>query len=202
MEVLSWIHELSQHAKPSDYTLVQACTFAYHCTHLLRRVRKIITGNSYLMMATYLSIFQQMVDIEKIWCSSYDSAQPSIWSIGVHAYQGNFQMHLSASVLTLLTRAYQSGCSQQQHTQFTAMQECCIATFRVTATKILRMQGMSQSTSHLPSDKFSLGWADAVMVYGSLRTITISPISLDWQRNAANRICAIIKERLGFQFLL
>jgi hypothetical protein len=144
---------------------------------------------------------QQMDEIEKIWCSSYDSAQPSIWSIGVHAYQGNFQMHLSASVLTLLTRACQSGCSQQQHTQITTMQERCSATFRATATKILQMQGMSQSNSHLPSDGFSLGWADAVMVYGSLRTITISPISLGWQRNAANRMCAIIKERLGFQFL-
>jgi hypothetical protein len=161
-----------------------------------------LTDNSSLVLAPYLSIFQQMDDIEKIWCSSYDSAQPSIWSIGVHAYQGNFQMHLSASVLTLLTSACQSGCSQQQHTQLTAMQEHCITTFRATATKILLMQGMSQSVNHLPSDKFSLGWADAVMVYGSLRTITISPISLDWQRNAANRICAIIKERLGFQFLL
>lgn len=203
MEVLGWIHELSQQAKPSDYTLVQACTFAYHCTHLLRQIRNILTGNSYLVLATYLSIFQQMVDIERIWCSSYDSTQPSIWSIGVHAYQGNFQMHLSAGVLTLLTRACQSDFSQQQRTQFTAMQEFCIATFRTTATKILRMQGVSQSISHhLPSDGFSLGWADAVMVYGSLRTITISPISLGWQRNAANRICAIIKERLGFQFLL
>jgi hypothetical protein len=202
MEVLSWIHELCQNAKLSDYTLVQACTFAYHCTHLLGQIRKILTDNSYLVLATYLHTFQQMDDIEKIWCSSYDLVQPSIWSIGVHAYQGNFQMHLSATVLNLLTRACESGCSQQQHTQFTAMQERCITTFRATATKILRMQGMSQSISHLPSDKFSLGWADAVMVYGSLRTITISPISLGWQRNAANRICAIIKERLGFQFLL
>ncbi len=201
MEVLSWIQELCQHAKPSDYTLAQACTFAYHCTHLLGQIRKMLAGNSYPVLGTYLSTFQQMDDIEKIWCSSYDSAQPSTWSIGVHAYQGNFQMHLSASILTLLTRACQSGCSQQD-TQFTAMQERCIATFRDTATKILRMQGMSQSISHLSSDGFSLGWADAVMVYGSLRTITISPISLAWQKNAANRICAIIKERLGFQFLL
>jgi hypothetical protein len=202
MEVLSWIHELCQHAKGSDYTLVQACTFAYHCTHLLNQIREMFTDNSYLALATYLFIFQQVDDLEKIWSPSYDSAQPSIWSIGVHAYQGNFQMHLSASVLTLLTLACQSGCSQQQHTQLTAMQERCITTFRATATKILRMQGMSQSINHLPSDTFSLGWADAVMVYGSLRTITISPISLGWQRNAANHICTIIKERLGFQFLL
>lgn len=199
--MLSWIHELCQHAKPSDYTLIQACTFAYHCTHLLSQIRKMLAANSYLpVLATYLSTFQQMDDIEKIWCSSFGSAQPSIGSIGVHAYQGNFQMHLSASVLALLTRGCQTGCSQRQHTQFTAMQERCITTFRDTATKILRMQGMSQSISHSYRDGFSLGWADAVMVYGSLRTITISPISLDWQKNAANRICTIIKERLGFQF--
>lgn len=200
--MLGWIHELCQHVEPSSYGLVQACTFAYHCTHFLNQILKVLTGNSDPALATYLSTLQHMDEIENIWRSSYDSAQHSIHSIGMHAYQGNFQMHLSARVLTFLLRSCHAGCSQQQQIQSTLMQERCIAKFRATATNILRMHGVSQDIGCLPSDKFSLGWADAVMVYGSLRTIAISPISLGWQRNAANRICAIIKERLGFQFLL
>lgn len=188
--------------KPSDYTLIQACVFAYHCTHLLSKIQKVLNGDSDLALANYASTLQQMDEIEKIWNSSYDSKQRPTSSIGVHAYQGNFQMRLSASVLTFLLRAYEAGCSQQQHIHSTAMQERCIATFRATATKILHMQGVSQDIGHFPSDRFILGWADAVMVYGSLRTIAISPISLDWQRDAANLICAVIKDRLGFQFLL
>lgn len=111
-------------------------------------------------------------------------------------------MHLSASVLNFLLRVCEADCSHQQHIHSTAMQERCIAAFRATATRILHSQGMSQGIAHLPSHNFNLGWADAVMVYGSLKTIGISPISLGWQRNAANGVCAIIKDRLGFQFLL
>jgi hypothetical protein len=138
-----------------------------------------------------------MDETEKIWSSSYDSAQHSTSAIGVHAYQGNFQMHLSASVLTFLLRVRHEGCLPQQHIHSTAMQEHCIAAFRATATRILHAQDMPQGIGN----NFNLGWADAVMIYGSLRTIATSPISLDWHRNAANKARAIIKERLGFQLL-
>ena len=63
------------------------------------------------------------------------------------------------------------------------------------------MQGISQDIDQLPGSNFNLGWADAVMVYGSLRTIAMSPLSLRWQAEAANKLRAVIKERLGFQFL-
>jgi hypothetical protein len=178
--------------------MIQTCTFAYHCTRLCSRIRNVLTGSSNLVLASYLSILQQMDETEKIWSFSYGSAQPSISSIGVHAYQGNFQMHLSTSVLTFLLCACQAGCSHQQHLHSTAMQEHCISAFHATATRILHMQDVSQGIGHLPSNNFNLGWADAVMVYGSLRTIAMSPISLGWQRNAANRVLAMIKERLGF----
>ena len=156
-------------------------------------------GNSDLALETYSSILQQMDEVEKVWKSSDNSAQPSISSIGVHAYQGNFQMHLSAKVLAFLLRASQTGCSHEQHIRSSAMQERCIATFRATATNILHALGMSQRIDQLPSNNLNLGWADAVMVYGSLRTMATSPISLRWQRNAANRVRTRIKERLGFQ---
>lgn len=57
------------------------------------------------------------------------------------------------------------------------------------------VQGMSRGTGYLPTNIFNLGWADAVMVYGSLRAIAISPyfIGLAEQR---------VKERLGFRLLL
>ena len=182
--------------------MIQACTFAYHCTRLCSRIRRVLTGSSALVLAASSSILQQMNEIERMWSSSYDSAQPSISSIGVHAYQGNFQMHLSASVLKFLLRACQAGCSHQQHIHFTTMQEHCISTFRATATRILRVQCMSSEIGHLPRNNLNLGWPDAVMVYGSLRTIASSSISLDWQKNAANRVLAVIKERLGFQILI
>lgn len=182
--------------------MIQACTFAYQCTRLSSQIRKALSGNSDSVLATYSSILQQMDEMGNIWGSSYDSVQPSISSIGVHAYQGNFQMHLSTSLLTFLRRASQADCSQQQHIDSTAMQERCIAAFRATATRILHAQGMSQGIGHIPSDSRNVGWADAVMIYGSLRTIAMSPISLGWQRNAAKRVCAILKERLGFQLLL
>jgi hypothetical protein len=153
-------------------------------------------------LESYSSILQQLDETENIWTSSYDSSQTSISSFGVHAYQENFQMHLSASILTFLLRASQAGSSLQQHTHFTATQERCIADFRATATRILNAQGTSHSTGYSPDDRFSFGWGDAVMIYGSLRTIALSPISLDWQRDAANRVGATIKERLGFQLLL
>lgn len=172
--------------------MIQACTFAYQCTRLSSQIRKALSGNSDSVLATYSSILQQMDEMGNIWGSSYDSVQPSISSIGVHAYQGNFQMRLSTSLLTFLRRASQAGCSHQQHVHSTAMQERCIAAFRATATRILHAQGVS----------LNFGWADAVMIYGSLRTIAMSPISLGWQRNAANRVCAILKERLGFPLLL
>ena len=181
--------------------MVQACTFAYHSTRLSSQIQKVLAGDSDLLSATYSSILHLMDESEKIWDSSYDSVQPSTSSLGVHAYQANFQMHLSASILTFLLHACQGYCSHEQHTNLTAMQECCIAAFRATATRTLHMQGMSQGTVHLASNNINFGWADAVMVYGSLRTIAISPISLGWQRNAANRVCRIIKERLGFQLL-
>lgn len=82
------------------------------------------------------------------------------------------------------------------------MQERCISTFRATVTRILRVQCMSPEIGRMPHKNFNLGWPDAVMVYGSLRTIASSPISLDWQRNAANSVLVMIKERLGFQIVI
>jgi hypothetical protein len=139
-----------------------------------------------------------MDEMEKLWDFPYDSTQPSMSSIGVHAYQGNFQMRLSASVANFLYRFCLAGCSGQEYTDAMAGYARCVATFLSTATRILCMLGMSPG-SQLPSEGLDFGWADAVMVYGPLRTITMSPISLHWQVDAAKRACGIINERLGFQ---
>ena len=200
MEVLSWIYELCRPLKSLELITTRAYAFAYHSTRLCSQIQKLIAGNSDLTSATFSSILQQMDKTEKTWGFSDDSMQPSVSSIGVHAYQGNFQMHLSVSVLTFLLHASQEGCSHQQHIHSRAIEYRCITTFRTTATRILHMQGISQDIDQLPVNNFNLGWADAVMVYGSLRTIAMSPISLRWQVEAANKVRAVIKERLGFQF--
>ncbi|OQD80507.1 hypothetical protein PENANT_c035G07808 [Penicillium antarcticum] len=111
-------------------------------------------------------------------------------------------MHLSANVSVFLLCASQAGCSQQQHMYSTAKQGRCAAAFRATATRIFHAQGILPGIDNLPREKFNLGWADAVMVYGSLRTIATSPMSLGWQKDAANRVSVMIKERLGFQLSL
>jgi hypothetical protein len=201
MEVLSWIQQLCQQLNPSEYIMVQACTFAYHCTQLSSQIQRLLSGDTDLVLDTYSSIFQLLDEAEKIWTSSYNAVESSTSSLGVHAYQGNFQMNLSARILTFLLRAREVDCSHQEQIDFTTIQERCIAAFRATATRILHMQGMPEDTCHLPNSNINFGWADAVMVYGSLRTIEASPISLGWQKNAANRIRVIMKERLGFQLL-
>lgn len=185
--------------KRSEFILVQACTFAYHCTRLLFQIRNALTGNLDLALATYSSIMQQMDETERLWSYSYDSASLSMSSIGVHAYQGNFRMCVAAGLLAFLDRVSDSNLFDQPHSDFHTVQKRCIAIFRATATSILSVQGISHGHTHLPSDRFILGWGDAVMIYGSLGTIAVSPISLDWQKNAAVGFCAIIKERLGFQ---
>jgi hypothetical protein len=179
--VRAWLHELDKSPKPSEHVMVQACTFAYRCARLCSRIK---AGT---LDVEYSSILQSLDETEKSWSSSCDDS--SIVSVGVHAYQGNFQMRLSASVLASLRAGH------EQHVHSATMQERCIETFRATATRV--MHAMPQGTDH----KFNLGWADAVMVYGALRTIAISPMSLGWQRNAAKRVLAMIQERLGFRIL-
>lgn len=180
--------------------MIQACTFAYHCARFCSQIKNVPTDNLDLVLATYSSISQQLDEMEKIWSSTWDFAQPSASSIGVHAYQGNFQMHLSSNFLSFLLRVFPVGCSQQ-HINSTAMQERCITIFRATATKVLHVQGITQGIDRLHGKDFNLGWADAVMIYGPLRTISVSPISLDWQRMAATKALAMIKKRLGFRIL-
>jgi hypothetical protein len=140
-----------------------------------------------------------MDETENSWRSSFDPAQPATSSIGVYAYQANFQLHLSATVLASLHGTYQGGCSNQQHDHSIVMQERCIAAFRDTATRILHLQELTQGIEQLPRGRLNIGWADAVMIYGFLRTVATSSISLSWQRNTANQLNAMINERLGFQ---
>lgn len=156
MEVLGWIDELSLSMKRPEYILAQACTFAYHCTRLLCQIRNVLSGSSNLVSATYASIMQQINEMEKIWNSSYDPAPPSISSVGVHAYQGNFRMHLSAGVLAFLDHLSKSNMLNEQHCDLNAIQERCIAAFRATATAILKVQDMSHEIHHSPTYGFNL----------------------------------------------
>ncbi|KAJ5266589.1 hypothetical protein N7478_009397 [Penicillium angulare] len=191
-EVLTWISKLRLYMKPSESISIQACQFAYHTTRICSEIRK-VKDNPKITFTFHKSILSQMLAIQKTWDFSCDLIQPSESFIGVHSYQGNFQMHLSASVLNLHDTTYQEDYSHQHYTHFAPMKEHCIATFRNAATRILHMQGTFRNMNHL-----ELGWGDAVMINGSLRTIATSRLSLPWQVYAASKARAAIKQRLGF----
>lgn len=124
-----------------------------------------------------------MEEIEKI----RPALDTSTASSGVYVYQGNFQLHLSASVLMFISIATQADVSLQQQTQFVAAQQHCISVFQETASSILMV------------DYHSIGWGDAVMVLAGLRTIATSYVSLPVQRDAARRILSVVKEQSGFR---
>jgi hypothetical protein len=65
-------------------------------------------------------------------------------------------MRISASISTLLLRVYRAGCPGEENIHLMAMHERCVATLRNTATRILRMQDISQGSGQLPSEKFNL----------------------------------------------
>lgn len=48
-----------------------------------------------------------------------------------------------------------------------------------------------------PSD---LGWIDAIMMYGALKTIADSHLSLSWQREMAQSSLMLFREHLGMTF--
>ena len=127
------------------------------------------------------SIIQQMEEIEKSRAALYTMASPD-----VYVYQGNFQLHLSASVLLFLSIANQADVSFQQRILFSEVQQHCISVFQEMASSILNM------------DYRSIGWGGTVMVLAGLRTIAASHISLSEQRDAARRILDILKGQSGF----
>lgn len=108
-------------------------------------------------------------------------------SSGVFVYQGNFQLHLSASVLMFLSIATQADASLQKRAHVFAARQHCISVFQKTASNILMM------------DYYSIGWGDAIMVSAGLQTIATSPVSLPVQRDAARKILGVVKDQLGFR---
>lgn len=48
----------------------------------------------------------------------------------------------------------------------------------------------------------NLGWIDAIMMYGALKTIANSQLSLSWQRKLAQNTLILFREHLGMTFLV
>lgn len=124
-----------------------------------------------------------MEEIEKI----RPTLNTSTASSGVLVYQGNFQLHLSASVLMFLSMAPEADASLQQRAHSNSARQHCISVFQKTASSILIM------------DYHSIGWGDTIMVLAGLHTIATSHVSLPLQRDAARRILGVVKEQSGFR---
>jgi hypothetical protein len=128
--------------------------------------------------------------------------------LGINIYQCNFRMQLSYYVLEFLHHASKApGCTPHQQIIFTRYQHRCIEEFRALARKALSMLAMTLGLNPLSLlDRLKalkkdssriVGWPDAIRVLPPLRFIAACPISLDWQRDAANKILDLMKRQLG-----
>lgn len=166
----------------SEKGLIESSKFAYRCTQLCSRMKKLLCGPMEQIVCNASSIIEQMEETEDKRASVYNDAAP-----GAYVYQGNLQLHLSTNVLVFLSVANQGDISSRQRIQFARVQRHCTSVFHETASGILTI------------DYHTIGWGDAIMVLTGLRTIATSHLSLPVQRDAARRACNIIKEQLGFK---
>lgn len=132
--------------------------------------------------------------------------------MGVDAYQATFRMRVSYDLLQFLFHASKAPtCTPQQRELFTRLRHRSIEEFRTIANKTLIIVttffGMDSLT---PLDQLgrrkddikisrTVGWSDVIRILWPLRMITECPISLEWQRDAANKICDLINKQLEIE---
>ncbi|RFU34116.1 hypothetical protein B7463_g2194, partial [Scytalidium lignicola] len=135
--------------------------------------------------------------------------------VGVYSFQCCFRMQLASQVLDFLHHASEApSCTPQQRLLFTQVRNRCIEDFRAVANKILFVLAVTlevDSPTLLeqlkgPKDDKNLsrilGWPDTIrvlwpVVQWSLRLIASSPISLDWQKSAAQKVLEQMNCQLG-----
>jgi hypothetical protein len=162
-ETITWIRELYRHCEPSEYTVVRACIFSYHCTRLCSRIRRLLDrGNLDELLFSSPSILQDMDEVEEAtYPLSHETpitdcviehplapyAGPDhidLRYVGVCTYQCNSRMQLSSYFRDFLSHASEApGCTPQQQIIFTKFRHRCVEEFRAVANKVLFILAMT-----------------------------------------------------------
>lgn len=119
--------------------------------------------------------------------ASHPSLNPnnmSLRSIINCIYLSNFRLHISSAVLVFLQAASRSSvCTPQQRKLFLRRQDQCMWEFWSISERVLELFRHLEFRGEEDCLSVSrLGWVDAMMVAGALKTIAESQLSLSWQR--------------------
>jgi hypothetical protein len=130
--------------------------------------------------------------------------------ICAESYQIGFRMRVSYHVLELLILASKApGCTLQQREKFAQHRRRCIEDFRALSNKVLSMLPMTLDAGSVrlfetmqgPKDQKRIprvmGWSDAMRILWPLRLIVSCPMSLYWQKDAANKVLDMMSSQMG-----
>lgn len=109
-------------------------------------------------------------------------------------------MHISSAALTLVQEASRAPtCTPQQRNLFMERQDRCMWEFWSLSDRVL---GLLSHRKIIGEDACipNLGWIDAIMMYGALKTIANSQLSLSWQREMARNSLILFRDHLGMTF--
>lgn len=121
-------------------------------------------------------------------------------SMAVCSYLSNFRMHISSAALTFLQEASCAlTCTPQQRNLFMERQDRCMWEFWSLSDRVL---GLLSHCKIIGEDACipNLGWIDAIMMYGALKTIAKPQLPLSWQREMARNSLILFREHLGLTF--
>lgn len=220
VEVLSWIRTIHQKGTPSERTRTRASIFVYHCTRLSSRIQALLqTNDPSLLLSSSSSILQVVDSLETITDPFHDDPsiadfqipsplaspptlnpkQMSLQTRALNIYMMNFRMCIALVMLPFLKQsACAPGCTPHQRALFMHLQGRCVWEFRSLAERVLGMLLLTHSELMGGDDKtVALGWLEAVMMYGSLRTISASHVSSGPQKEGARKSLRMFKEHLG-----
>jgi hypothetical protein len=110
-------------------------------------------------------------------------------------------MHISSATLIFLQEASRSlACTPQQRDLFLGWQDRCMWEFWSISERVLGLLRQYNSNGEETIRLSRLGWVDIIMVFGALKTIAESQLSLSWQRKMAQNSLILFQDYLGMTF--
>lgn len=216
-----WYHSISKFStNSSDRLLIRVFTYVYHCTHLYSRFQTCLrTNDPTHMLSTSPSVLQEMDCLEDNVepcaepsitgltiphpLASYSCLKPdgmSLQSILMCIYLSTFRMHISSAALTFLQEASRSlEYTPQQRDLFFRRQDRCLWEFWSLSERVSELIRQCTFTG---GETFlsCLDWVDTIKVFGALKLIAGSQLSLSWQRRMAENSLLLFQKYLGLTF--
>ncbi|KAJ6184745.1 hypothetical protein N7519_006046 [Penicillium mononematosum] len=161
-ESCTWIRDVYRHCDLSEHTVVRASIFAYHCSHICSRIRRLVSiGDLDKLLSSSTSILRDIDGVEKATyplsherpltdcvidppLTPYTApARIDLRYVGVYTYQSNCRMQLACNAREFLLHASRAAaCTPQQRIIFTQYQNRCVEEFRAVANKVLFVMTM------------------------------------------------------------